>query len=239
MQSIDGNPSSFQSWVEGLKYLLQEGSIIFSPEDGGNMTLASTNTSESFFVYSKLTNQLFETWVCEKRTVVSLNFGQLHRAIRASTEKDIFSMFMERDIVDKLFIRIQGSLDVETTYSIQLLELPESNLSIPDKLVYPLSITISASMLSKCLRDMEHISASYVKFTASGNTLVLSSVNNPAEDVGHVKQESKFRSNAIEGAEMDGVTQQTEEGDIPKVYSGIYLLKYLVRIKRRVTESVV
>lgn len=75
-----------KSWVEGLKYLLQEGSIVFSPskEDGseeGSMTLASTNTSETVFVYSKLHSHLFETWHCPAKVVVSLNFSMFHRYV--------------------------------------------------------------------------------------------------------------------------------------------------------------
>lgn len=231
-----------KSWIEGLRYLLQEGSLVFDrTEDGpdtGCMTLASTNSTESVFVYSKIYSHLFETWYCEKRTVISLNFGQLHRAIRSCSEKDLFTMFCERDVHDRLFIKIQNSLELETVYSIQLLELVPPSLSIP-RLSYPICVTVNSQMLSRCLRDMEHVSALYIKFVATGNTLTLSSLNTPSDEIGHVRQESVFKSttpsasaaptNLPEGDGSDVFVQQDENSSMaaPKCYSGVFLLKVI------------
>lgn len=62
--------------------------------------------------------------------------------------------FLEKGTHDKLFIKIQNSLDLSTVYRIQLLELPPTQLTIPDRLVYPICVTVNSQMLSRCLRDM-------------------------------------------------------------------------------------
>ena len=81
----------YRDLIRRREDLLQEGSIIFTPEteDTGHLTLASTNSSETVFVYSKIHSHLFENWYLEQRTVVSLNFGQLHRAIRSVYVKHV------------------------------------------------------------------------------------------------------------------------------------------------------
>ena len=145
------------------------------------------------------------------------------------------SQFMEKDVHDKLFIKLQSSFDSDTVYSIQLLELPQTTLAIPERLVYPVCVSINSQMLSRTLRDMEHVSATYVKFQATGNTLTLTSLNSNSDDVGHVKQQSTFRSTPPQEAfgEADSgrdVVVQEEGQSATQTYSGTFLLKYLTYV---------
>lgn len=178
-------------------------------------------------MFSKLDSHLFETWHCPQPCSIGVNFSSLHRAIRASNERDIFSLFVENGAPDKLLVKIQNSMDLESVYTIQLLELQENplSLSVPEKLSYPLSISVSASLLSKTLRDLEHISASYVSFTASSDTLVLASVSSPGDELGHIRQESRFKACATDNTGTDSSS--------PAVFQGVYLLKYLTHFTVR------
>lgn len=230
-----------KNWIEGLRYIISEGTICFSPEDGGIISLSSVNTSETVFVFTKLLGHLFENWFCEEKTTVSVNFAQLFKAMKGCTEKDLFSMYVLKDQPEKLYTKTEATQDLTTTHTIQLLELPESNIRIRKKLSYSCQITISSSQFSKVLRDMEHVGSTYCQMTVVGDTLTLTSVSNVCDDTGHVKQESTFKGkNIADTSNLDDVYQSeapTAANEAPKIYTGTFLLKYLTFFVRHVTLS--
>jgi hypothetical protein len=258
-----------RNWTEGLKFIISEGSMTFSPE--GDITLSSMNVSETVFCFSRLLGSLFERWHVAEKTTVSVNFVQLHKVMQAPSDVSdrahrppiagdkgrmrkrrfyslcgtrfpgphVYKNRNEPGFDDGTWKHAQaasGKTDSCTcpqVYQIALLEIPETQLSIKDKLMYPCEITVSAVQLSKVLRDLEHTSATHVQLQVKGDVLTVSGVSNQADDISHIRAVATFKSqklaeNAIDSLyKDDGEVVPKDPNEAPKVYTSTHLLKYL------------
>lgn len=161
---------AFKLLVEALKELLIDTSIEF---DETGMKIMALDTSHVVLVHLKLDANKFEQYYCEGKVVVGLNMLNLHKLLKTINNSNILSLFIDRDDVNHLGIRIDNSeKNTRTIYKLNLMDLDaESIQADPSEFVNV--VTLPTCDFQKICRDMHHI-AEFMEIRSVKNQLIFS-----------------------------------------------------------------
>jgi len=146
--------SAFRVLIEALKEILTDANFII---DATGIKLMAMDPSHTILVHLKLEAEQFEYYKCEKSMTIGLNMLNLFKLIKTMNNSDYLSFFIDRNNNNKLGIKINNcDKKVETVYFLNLMDLQESQISIPPA-VFESVITIPSSDFQKLMRDMTNI----------------------------------------------------------------------------------
>ena len=113
--------------------------------------------SHTILVHLKLDAEHFEYYKCLKSMTIGINMLNLFKLIKTMNNSDYLSFFIDKNNNNKLGIKINNcEKKVETVYYLNLMDLQESQISIPPA-VFESVITIPSSDFQKLMRDMTNI----------------------------------------------------------------------------------
>lgn len=162
--------SAFKILVEAMKELLTDTCIEF---DENGMKIISMDNSHVVLVHLKLDADKFEHYKCVSKITIGVNMLNFYKLIRAINSNDILTLFIDKDDINHLGIKIEnGEKNTKTTYKLNLLDLDNEKIHI-DAADFNSVITLPSIDFQKLCRDMHNI-ADYVEIKNIGSQLMLS-----------------------------------------------------------------
>jgi proliferating cell nuclear antigen len=161
---------AFKVLVEALKELLTDTSIEF---DETGMKILAMDTSHVVLVHLKLDASKFELYHCEGRMSVGINMLNLHKLIKTINNNNTLSLYIDRDDVNHLGIRIDNSeKNSRTTFKLNLLDLDHQDICV-DPSAFAEVVTLPSCDFQKICRDMSNL-ADHMEIRSVQNQLVFS-----------------------------------------------------------------
>ena len=161
---------AFKVLIEALKELLTDTSVEF---DETGMKILAMDSSHVVLVHLKLEASKFEVYHCEGRISVGINMLNLHKLIKTINNTNTLSLYIDRDDVNHLGIKIENSeKNSRTTYKLNLLELDHQEISV-DPTAFSEVVTLPSCDFQKICRDMHNL-AEYMEIRSIQNQLVFS-----------------------------------------------------------------
>lgn len=162
--------NAFKVLIEALKELLTDTAIQVSPS---GFKIVTMDNSRVVLVHLKLDSSGFEHFYCDGTIVLGVNMLNLYKIIKTVNSYDTLTLFVTRDNVNQLGIRIdKQEKDTFSCYKLNLLDLKYENLSIPPA-DFASVITLPSNDFQKICRDMHNI-AEHIDVTKVNNKLILS-----------------------------------------------------------------
>ena len=161
---------AFKVLVEALKELLTDTSVEF---DETGMKILAMDSSHVVLVHLKLEASKFEVYHCEGRISVGINMLNLHKLIKTINNTNTLSLYIDRDDVNHLGIKIENSeKNSRTTYKLNLLDLDHQEISV-DPTAFSEVVTLPSCDFQKICRDMHNL-AEYMEIRSIQNQLIFS-----------------------------------------------------------------
>lgn len=165
--------SQFRILVEALKEILTDANLEFFPENKedekeGGVKLMAMDQTHTVLVHMVLND--FQEFYCSKRTVIGLNMLNLFKLIKTMNNLDHLTLFIEKENINQLCIQIEnGEKNCRTIYKLNILDLPEEPITIPD-VHFESVITMPSGDFQKLIRDMHNL-AQHVEIKSSKEKL--------------------------------------------------------------------
>ena len=161
---------AFKVLVEALKELLTDTSVEF---DETGMKILAMDTSHVVLMHLKLEASKFEMYHCEGRISVGINMLNLHKLIKTINNNNTLSLFIDREDVNHLGIKIENSeKNSRTTYKLNLLDLDHQNICV-DPTAFTEVVTLPSTDFQKICRDMNNL-ADFMEIRSIQNQLIFS-----------------------------------------------------------------
>ena len=146
--------SAIRILVESLKEILTDCNIVF---DESGVKLISTDSTKTVLIHMKLESSKFEDFYCEKEMICGISMLNLHKLIKTVSNQDTLTFFIKKSNTNRLGIRVNNSdKKTQTTYELNLLDIPNENLDIPP-VAFDTELTFPSADFQKIIRDMVNI----------------------------------------------------------------------------------
>jgi proliferating cell nuclear antigen len=156
--------------VEALKELLTDTCIEF---DETGLKVVAMDTSHVVLVHLKLEASKFELYHCQGRISIGVNMLNLHKLIKTINNNDTLTLFIDKDDMNHLCIKIENSdKNSRTTYNLNLLDLDHQNISV-DPTDFTEVVTLPSVDFQKICRDMHNL-ADHMEIKSIHNQLIFS-----------------------------------------------------------------
>jgi proliferating cell nuclear antigen len=203
---------AFKLLIEALKELLIDTSIEF---DETGMKIMAMDTSHVVLVHLKLEASKFEQYYCDGKVTVGLNMLNLHKLIKTINNNNILSLFIDRDDVNHLGIRIDNNeKNTRSIYKLNLMDLDQIEISV-DPSEFTNVVTMPTQDFQKICRDMHHI-AEFMEIRSVQNQLIFSCRGDFCSQETVVCDNNSNSANGNNSAENSGIVQ------------GVFSIKHLV-----------
>ncbi len=160
----------FKSLIESLKEILTDANIEFTESAIRIVTMDPTQT---ILVHLKLEKENFEYYQCKHKIYIGVNMLNFFKLIRALTNNDALTLFIDSDNTNLLGIRIEnGEKNSVTTYYLNLIEVDETTYQIPPA-QFESIITMPSNDFNKICRDMINLS-DIIEIKSVGSQLIFS-----------------------------------------------------------------
>jgi len=173
--------SEFRILIEALKEILTDANFEFHPkteESPAGIKLLAVDQTHTVLVHLHLFD--FQKFHCEKKMTVGLNMLNLFKLIKTMNNSDHLTLYIEKDNINQLCIVIEnGEKASKTVYRLNILDLPEENIDIPD-VEFNSVITMPSGDFQKYIRDMHNL-ANNVEIKSASEMLYLSCKGDFAE----------------------------------------------------------
>ena len=181
----------------------------------GGMRIMAIDSTRTVLIYLKLDSINFTEYLCNKeKLTLGVNMSYFHKLIKSMEKDDTLSLFVDKDDINHLGIRIENPEKRSiTNFKMNLMDLDEDELTIPPT-IFQSRIVISSSEFHKICREMHGI-AEYVEIKCANDQLMFTCKGDYAE------RETVLR----ESEDGINVTYNTDE---LQIVQGIYELKHLV-----------
>jgi len=131
--------NAFKILIEALKEFLLDVNIEFTKmktvndEKQGGLSIIALNNSSSILVHLKLHAHNFDYYNCIREKInIGVNMTYLYKLIKTINNNDILTLYIDDNDINKLGIKIENSSkNFQSTYKLNLMDLDESNYSIP------------------------------------------------------------------------------------------------------------
>lgn len=161
---------AFKVLQEGLKELLTECSIDF---DESGMKIVTMDNTHIVLVHLKLDASKFEYYHIDNKIKIGINMLHFHKLIRTINSNDTLTLYIEKNDINHLGIRIEnGEKHSKTHFKLDLLDLDNKNIKV-DNADFNNTITLPSVDFQKICRDMHQLSE-IIEIKNFGNQLILS-----------------------------------------------------------------
>ena len=203
---------AFKTLVESLKELLTDTCIEIN-ETG--LKIVAVDQIRIVLVHLHLDAARFEHFYCPNKVVIGVNMLNLHKLIKTINSADTLTLFMDRNDMNHLGIRIEnGEKNSRTVYKLNLLDLDRENIVI-DPAEFSSVITMPSADFQKICRDMFNV-ADFVEIKNVGTQLVFACR-------GEFCNQETILSDSENG--VNSIVNSAAPGEIVQ---GVFSLKYLV-----------
>ena len=121
---------AFKTLIEALKELLTDTCLEI---DENGLKIVSMDTSHCVLAHLKLDASKFEYYHCESKITIGINMLNLYKLIKTINSTDTLTLFIEKDDINHLGIRIENAdKNSKTTYRLNLLDLDNQKITIDD-----------------------------------------------------------------------------------------------------------
>ena len=162
--------TAFKVLVEALKELLTDTSVEF---DETGMKILAMDSSHVVLVHLKLDAANFEVFHCDGPISVGINMLNLHKLIKTINNNNTLSLFIDKDDVNYLGIKIESSeKNTKTSFKLNLLELDHHDIYV-DPTAFTEVVTLPSADFQKICRDMNNL-AENIEIRSIQNQLIFS-----------------------------------------------------------------
>lgn len=204
--------TAFRILIEGMKEILNETNMIF---DEGGIKILTTDNSHSVLVHVKLEGQHFEEYICNQKTMIGINLFYFYKLIRGIGNNDTLSVYMAKDNLNCIFIKIENSeKNFVTNFKFHLLDLQRDIFKIPDT-EFEAVVAIPTNDFQKICKNMATNIGEKIEIKLYDHQLIMSTSGD------HAEQTTVLNQNA------SGMRILNQANENPFV-QGVYSLKHLV-----------
>jgi proliferating cell nuclear antigen len=145
---------AIKTLTEALKELLTDTCIEF---DEQGLKIITVDQSRIVLVHMRLSADKFEYYHCPSKVVIGVNMLNLHKLIKTINSNDTLTLYMDRNDMNHLGIRIEnGDKNSMTVYKLNLLDLDKECINI-DPAEFNTVITMPSTDFQKICRDMYNL----------------------------------------------------------------------------------
>jgi proliferating cell nuclear antigen len=203
--------SAIKCMTEALKELLTDTVLEISNE---GIKIITMDNAHVILVHLKLLAEKFEFYKCTKTVSIGVNMLNLYKIIKTINNNDILSLFMYENDLNHLNIKLENvEKNTKTTYKINLLDLNNENIEIPD-VVFNSVITMPSNDFQKIIRDMNNL-ADFVEIKNVNSEFILTC-------------NGDFCSQKTVLSDKNNETIQITNEEENNIIQGNFSLKYLV-----------
>lgn len=204
---------AFKTLTEALKELLTDTCIEF---DEQGMKIITVDTSRIVLVHMRLSADKFEYYYCPTKTVIGVNMLNMHKLIKTINSSDTLTLYMDRNDMNHLGIRIEnGEKNSKTIYKLNLLDLDKESINI-DPAEFNTVITMPSSDFQKICRDMYNL-ADLVEIKNVNTQLVFA-----------CKGDFCLQETVLSDSDGGGGVNSIVNKNKSEIVQGVFNLKYLV-----------
>ena len=169
--------SAIKNLLETLKDILTDCNLVF---DKTGIKCLTMDVSQCVIVSLKLSSQNFEIFQCKQKVIVGLNLTNVFRLIKSVGSSDTLTFQVKQcDPTRLIIISKNTEKDHCTTYKLNMLDIDEMRLDIPDT-NFDSVLTMPSMDFQRICRDMATLSDT-MKIQSISKKLILSSVGDFAE----------------------------------------------------------
>jgi proliferating cell nuclear antigen len=203
--------SAFRVLIEALKEILTDCNLDFSPD---SLKVIAMDPSHSVLVHLKLEGDKFEVFHCPEPITLGINTLNFFKLIKALQNNDTLTLFLEKDNINQLCIKMDnGEANRTTTYRMNLMDLNQENFQIPS-VEFDAVITLPSSDFQKICRDMYNLGDN-IEIRSYGEQISFSCTGDIASQTTTIGQSN-----------IGGLSVINE--NTSNIVQGVYALKYLV-----------
>jgi proliferating cell nuclear antigen len=145
---------AFKTLIEALKELLTDTCVEF---DDSGMKVVALDMSHTVLVHLRLDASKFEFYQCDAPITIGVNMLNLHKLIKTINNHDTLTLFIDKDDINHLGVRIEnGEKNTRTTYKLNLLDLDKEDMTVPP-VEFNSVIAMPATDFQKIIRDMSNL----------------------------------------------------------------------------------
>lgn len=202
--------SVFRTLVEGLKEILTEANIEFTP---AGITIKNVDTNHIVLTYLELHADKFEHYYCSSRFVLGVNMINLFKLIKTLSNTDSLTLFYPQSNTNKLGIRAENAnKQMTNTWMMKLFDNPIEDITMPN-MKFTTVINMPSSDFQKICRDFNAL-ADKLEITCHGNNLIFKCVGE------EVDGETMILSNNMQGI-------MVRKPNTSEIVQGVFDMKYL------------
>lgn len=200
-----------KSTIEALKEILPDTNMEINADGIKILSMDPTHTT---LVHLNLCKDNFEVFHSTHKQVIGVNMVNFFKLIKTLTSNDILSLFIEKDDINHLGIKIENSTKKSsTTFKLNLMDLSDEIKYVPPA-KFTSVITMKSTDFQKICRDMSNISEE-IEIKSVAGQLILTCKGEFAQ------QET------ILGESTQGGMSMTTHKDEEDIVQGVFSLKYL------------
>lgn len=204
--------------VEALKELLTDTVI---EVDSMGLRVVAMDVSHVVLVHLRLHASKFEYFSCAGPLQLGVNMLNLYKIIRTLCNSDTLTLYVEKNNVNYLGLRIDNQdKNTRTSFKLSLLDLDGSTISVQPS-QFNSVITLLSTDFQKICRDMHQIS-DLIEIKRVGSDLIFRTHKAEACSQETIISDSRVRQNP----EAEGTFEDDE------IMQGIFSLKYLTMFTR-------
>jgi proliferating cell nuclear antigen len=152
-----------------LKEILSETNIEF---DKSGIKILATDEAQTVLVHLKLNAEKFEVYHCEYRQIKGVDMIKLFKLIKAMTNNDTFTLYIDDEHINELGIKIEnGEKNECTKYTLKLIDLDETKIGVPDE-EFKSSIIMPSSDFQSICRNMSYVGGKNVEIKSIDKRLI-------------------------------------------------------------------
>jgi proliferating cell nuclear antigen len=221
---------AFKVLVEALKELLTDVTIEF---DATGMKILAMDTSHVVLVHLKLEASKFEVFHCDGKISVGLNMLNLHKLIKTINNNNTLSLYIDKDDVNHLGIKIENTdKNSKTSYKLNLLDLDHSDIYV-DPTAFTEVVTLPSADFQKICRDMLAL-ADLMEIRSIHNQLIFSCKGDFCSQETVISDAAGSASGVTGAAPVPGAGggviagASSEPSGNAEIVQGVFSIKHLV-----------
>jgi proliferating cell nuclear antigen len=200
--------------VEAIKEILPDTNIEIG-HDG--IRILSMDPTHTTLVHMNLNNKNFEKFFCSHKQIVGVNMINFFKLIKTITNNDSLTLFIEKDDMNHLGIKIENEVKkYSTTFKLHLMDLNDQLIKVPPA-QFTSVISMKSTDFQKICRDMNNISDE-IEIKAVDGQLILNCKGDFAA------QETILGESSNGGMSF---SQNEDDSEKAEIVQGVFSLKYL------------
>lgn len=199
-----------------------------SKKKKGGMKIMAIDTTKNVLIHLKLDSDNFTKFKCrKKRLVLGVNLSYFHKLIKTMDKDDNLTLYVDNDDLNYLKIKIDNPEEKkDSVFELKLLDLNETELSIPD-ITFDAVIKMSSAEFHKICREMNQI-ADHVEIKCLNNKVIFTCKGD------YAKRITTYHAGDLANG-GDGISikiANNNKNSAPIIIQGIYDLKNLVMFSK-------